>query len=267
MSLANVVACSTAAQSIVLLGDPQQLAQPSKGAHPEGADVSALVHLLRVSLRHDAERDRPLPRTTHRMHPDVCRFISEVALRRPAAAELGLDRQRIKPVGVDGLGGAGLRFVPVEHAGNRTASTEEAMAVADSSSTRWSAGRGSTVSATSASSPRPTCWSSRRTTREVARIRQFVSARCPGRDGRQVPGPGGAGRDLLDGDVECRRRAERHGVPLRPAPPETSRCREREARRSSSAAPSCSGFSAAHRSRCASRVALCMFDECAEPGA
>src|SRR4051794_39740631 len=33
-SLADVVAVSGAAKSIVLLGDPQQLAQPSKGSHP-----------------------------------------------------------------------------------------------------------------------------------------------------------------------------------------------------------------------------------------
>ncbi len=46
MSLANVLAASPSATSIVLLGDPQQLDQPQKGVHPPGADVSALGHLL-----------------------------------------------------------------------------------------------------------------------------------------------------------------------------------------------------------------------------
>ena len=46
MSLANVIAVSQAAKSIVLLGDPQQLEQPLRGSHPEGADASALEHLL-----------------------------------------------------------------------------------------------------------------------------------------------------------------------------------------------------------------------------
>jgi len=46
MSLANVLAVSQAATSIVLLGDPQQLDQPQRGVHPPGADVSALAHLL-----------------------------------------------------------------------------------------------------------------------------------------------------------------------------------------------------------------------------
>lgn len=46
MSLANVLAASPAAKSIVLLGDPQQLDQPQRGVHPPGAEASALSHLL-----------------------------------------------------------------------------------------------------------------------------------------------------------------------------------------------------------------------------
>jgi uncharacterized protein len=46
MSLANVLAVSAAANSIVLLGDPQQLDQPQKGSHPEGVNASALQHIL-----------------------------------------------------------------------------------------------------------------------------------------------------------------------------------------------------------------------------
>lgn len=46
MSLANVLACTPAGRSLVLLGDPQQLEQPQKGRHPEGSDISALAHLL-----------------------------------------------------------------------------------------------------------------------------------------------------------------------------------------------------------------------------
>ena len=46
MSLANAVAVSQAARSLVLLGDPQQLEQPRKGSHPDGVDVSALEHIL-----------------------------------------------------------------------------------------------------------------------------------------------------------------------------------------------------------------------------
>ncbi len=46
LTLADVLAVSPAARSLVLLGDPQQLGQPLQGSHPEGTDVSALEHLL-----------------------------------------------------------------------------------------------------------------------------------------------------------------------------------------------------------------------------
>ena len=45
-SLANAVAVAGAAASLVLLGDPQQLTQPTKAEHPYGAGVSALGHLI-----------------------------------------------------------------------------------------------------------------------------------------------------------------------------------------------------------------------------
>ena len=43
MSLANVLAISHAGPNLVLLGDPQQLDQPTQGTHPEGTGVSALA--------------------------------------------------------------------------------------------------------------------------------------------------------------------------------------------------------------------------------
>jgi uncharacterized protein len=106
----------------VLLGDPQQLAQPSKGSHPDGAQVSALEYLL------DGEETMPkglglFLETTHRMHPKVCAFISEVAYDGRLHSEPDLERQSVD-------GRAGLMWVPVEHEGNRTASTEEAERVA-----------------------------------------------------------------------------------------------------------------------------------------
>ena len=42
VSLANVLAVSHAGPSLVLLGDPQQLDQPTQGTHPDGTEVSAL---------------------------------------------------------------------------------------------------------------------------------------------------------------------------------------------------------------------------------
>jgi predicted RecB family nuclease len=128
MSLANVIAASTCASNLVMLGDPNQLAQPSKGAHPEGADLSALDHVLDGEQTISDARGRFLA-TTWRMHPDVCRFISEIAYENRLESAPECARQG---VGGDGeLAGTGLRYRPVVHTGNRTSSVEEATAVVD----------------------------------------------------------------------------------------------------------------------------------------
>jgi len=127
MSLANVIAASTCARNLVLLGDPNQLRQPSKGWHPEGTDLSALDLVLDGAQTIPAERGRFLT-TTYRMHPDICAFISEIAYenRLEPAPECALQR-----VGGDGeISGTGLRYRPVVHTGNRTSSTEEVAEVA-----------------------------------------------------------------------------------------------------------------------------------------
>jgi len=46
ISLAHALAAARAAKNVVLLGDPQQLEQPTRGAHPDSADVAGLVHVL-----------------------------------------------------------------------------------------------------------------------------------------------------------------------------------------------------------------------------
>jgi predicted RecB family nuclease len=123
MSLANVIAVAGATRSIVLLGDPQQLAHPSQGSHPPGAGVSALQHVLGTHETIPADRGLFLD-ATYRMHPSVCAFISEIAYESRLHSAPGMELQA-----VDGF--AGLRFVPVEHDGNRVRSPEEAAAVGD----------------------------------------------------------------------------------------------------------------------------------------
>src|SRR2546428_13443478 len=76
MALANVLAIAGAAHNLMLLGDPNQLRQPSHGIHPEGVDRSVLDHVI---------QDQPTMRstyglfleTTYRLHPTVCAFVSE----------------------------------------------------------------------------------------------------------------------------------------------------------------------------------------------
>jgi predicted RecB family nuclease len=126
MSLANVLAASPAAKSIVLLGDPQQLDQPQRGVHPPGADASALSHLL--NGRSTIGEDQGLFLSeSWRLHPDVCAFTSELfydnrLMPRPENAT-----QRINTEGP--FDGTGLRFIPVAHHGNQSESPEEAEAV------------------------------------------------------------------------------------------------------------------------------------------
>jgi len=94
MSLANVLAIAAAARNLVLLGDPQQLAQPSQAAHPPGADASALGHILGERATMPAGAGLLLDRT-YRMHPDLCRYTSEVFYDGKLHGADGLGRQEI----------------------------------------------------------------------------------------------------------------------------------------------------------------------------
>jgi predicted RecB family nuclease len=126
MSLANVLAVAGAADNLVLLGDPQQLAQPSKGAHPPGADVSGLGHILGDAATLPAGHGRFLE-TTWRMHPDVCRFISMASYDGRLESEPNCAHQRVDAPGE--VSGTGLRYFAATHWGNRTSSPEEAAIV------------------------------------------------------------------------------------------------------------------------------------------
>lgn len=145
MSLANVLAVSGAAKSIVLLGDPQQLDQPQKGSHPDGVNASALGHILGSSQTIPADRGIFLP-TTWRMAPSLCAFTSEVFYEGKLGSREGLEHQRI--VGVPGLEGSGLVLVPVVHEDNRNVSAEEVEAVASlvtrltAAGSRWTDDKG-----------------------------------------------------------------------------------------------------------------------------
>jgi len=127
LSLANVLSVAHAVATLVLLGDPQQLAQPSDVAHPPGAGVSALEHILGDHATMPTDAGLLLDRTW-RMHPHLCRYTSDVFYDGRLTAEEDLDLQEI--LGGHSLRGAGLRIVEVRHEGNANASPEEAAQVA-----------------------------------------------------------------------------------------------------------------------------------------
>jgi predicted RecB family nuclease len=126
-SLANAVAVSSAARSMVLLGDPQQLTQPSQAIHPDGAGISALDHLLDGHDTIPADRGVFLDRT-YRMHPAITAFVSATSYDGRLDSVEGLDVQSIQAAGA--LSGSGLRWLPIVHKGNTSASDQEAQAVA-----------------------------------------------------------------------------------------------------------------------------------------
>jgi predicted RecB family nuclease len=128
MSLANVLAVSQAAQSIVLLGDPRQLEQPIQGSHPDGVDVSSLDHILGPHATVPADRGLFLAETW-RLHPLICAFNSELFYESRLHPRAGLENQTIRSRG--SLHGAGLRYLPVVHQGNQSSSREEADQVRD----------------------------------------------------------------------------------------------------------------------------------------
>src|SRR5437764_637647 len=77
LSLANVLAVCGAARNVVLVGDPQQLAQPSQAAHPPGSGVSGLEHVLGDSATMPDDAGLFLDET-HRMHPVLRHCSSEI---------------------------------------------------------------------------------------------------------------------------------------------------------------------------------------------
>ena len=76
VGLANMVAMGRSARNIVLVGDPRELPQVIQGAHPDPANLSCLDWMLgdHATVPPDCGIFLPVSR---RMHPDVCRFISD----------------------------------------------------------------------------------------------------------------------------------------------------------------------------------------------
>ncbi|MFC7573017.1 hypothetical protein ACFQX8_11710 [Klenkia terrae] len=75
----------------MLLGDPQQLRQPGRGIHPDGADVSALQHVIGADDVLPADRGVFLDRSW-RMAPALCGVVSELSYDgqlRPAPTTAG----------------------------------------------------------------------------------------------------------------------------------------------------------------------------------
>jgi uncharacterized protein len=121
-SLANALAVAASTRNIVLLGDPNQLAQPSRGAHPPGSERSVLEHVLGDDQTMSPQAGLFLDRT-FRLRPEICSFISEAFYESRLQPVRDTERRSF----LDGPNG--MRLVTVSHVGNKIESPEEAAAV------------------------------------------------------------------------------------------------------------------------------------------
>jgi uncharacterized protein len=127
VSLANAIAVGQSATNLVLIGDPMQLSQPTKGAHPGESGQSALEYMLQGRATIPPALGIFLA-TSYRMHPDVCRLISEayydgrLTSDTPTAAN-----SVVVPSGT--LPAHGIAFVPLESDDCSQCSDEEADAI------------------------------------------------------------------------------------------------------------------------------------------
>jgi predicted RecB family nuclease len=125
VGLANMAAMGRAARNIVLVGDPRQLPQVIQGAHPGPANLSCLDWMLDEHATVPPDRGIFLP-ISRRMHPDVCRFISDQVYEGRLTSHLDTARQCISGTSFPE---AGAFWVPVCHEGNAQIAPEEVSAI------------------------------------------------------------------------------------------------------------------------------------------
>lgn len=130
LSLANTIALGMCAKNLILLGDQMQLGQPIQGVHPGRSGESSLEYLLNGEATIAPERGVFLG-TTFRMHPDVCRFISDAIYDSRLHSDPSTYDQRLvlNEHALPELIETGIKYVPVIHDGCSQRSEEEAAVV------------------------------------------------------------------------------------------------------------------------------------------
>jgi predicted RecB family nuclease len=123
LALADAIAAANAAQNLILLGDPLQLAQVSQADHPDGSGASVLEHVLGDQATIPA-KEGVFISETRRMHPDVCAFISRQIYEGRLTSHASCARQTTNF-------GTGLRWIKATHAERSTESYEESALVVE----------------------------------------------------------------------------------------------------------------------------------------
>ena len=126
-SVAKLIRIVRSTSNLILLGDQMQLGQPIQGAHPGESGMSILEYYLKGHATIPPEQGIFLE-TTWRMHPEICKFISETFYEDRLLPE---PHTRNRTIRLPEDGGsiitkeAGTVFVPVIHEGNVQGSDEE----------------------------------------------------------------------------------------------------------------------------------------------
>ena len=121
LSLADALASTGGARSMLFLGDPLQLAQVAKAEHPGRSGSSVLEHILGEHVTVPETRGVFLAETW-RMHPEVCAFISRQIYEGRLTSNDCCDQQSTEF-------GTGLRWLPTKHSRRSTESPEEVATV------------------------------------------------------------------------------------------------------------------------------------------
>jgi predicted RecB family nuclease len=121
LALADAVASANAAKNLILLGDPLQLSQVAQAEHPDGSGASVLEHVLGAHATLPDDQGIFIS-VTRRMHPDVCRFISNQIYEGRLSSHESCAQQGTQF-------GTGLRWLPAHHVERSTESPEEAAIV------------------------------------------------------------------------------------------------------------------------------------------
>ncbi len=127
VSLAHLVSVARSTKNLVFLGDQMQLSQPTKGTHPRESGLSCLDYFLQGHATIPLDLGIFLNKT-RRLHPDICRVISQQVYDGRLEPFTTNKNRLIKPNGTEKYvqKNAGIIHVPVNHQGNRQQSDEEA---------------------------------------------------------------------------------------------------------------------------------------------
>ena len=129
VALANLVSVSQGAKNIVLMGDQMQLEQPVQGVHPGEAGMSALDYFLKDFSVIPDNIGIFLERT-YRMHPDVCKPLSDVVYEGRLSTHPANQNQTVVVEKSHYITRrSGILFVPVDHEDDAQSSEAEVAVV------------------------------------------------------------------------------------------------------------------------------------------